>query len=132
MLLANLLRFSKALLIFASLTAILACCQNEQELRFNKGQWNEFDNRDWPVYPHRDRMLNDLVKNHKLTGLTYRQLIDLLGKPDNFVADDSTVSYEILTEFGWNIDPSHGKTLDLVLGADSTVTAHKISEWNRN
>ena len=74
-------------------------------------------------------MLNDLVKNHKLKGLTYQQLIDLLGTPGNFSDNDDTVRYEIFTGFESDIDPAYGKNLNLTLGADSIVASYKISEW---
>ena len=77
-------------------------------------------------------MLNDLVKNHKLKGLTYQQLIDSLGAPGNFSDNDDTVRYEIVTRFESDIDPTSGKNLNLTLGADSIVTSYKISEWKHN
>jgi hypothetical protein len=44
-------------------------------------KFNAFDKTGFAVggdlgsYPNRDRMLYDLIKNHKLKGLTYKQLI---------------------------------------------------------
>ena len=77
-------------------------------------------------------MLNDLVKNHKLQGLTYQQLIDSLGAPGNFGDNDHTVRYEIITGFKSDIDPTYGKNLNITLGPDSVVTSYKISEWKHN
>ena len=77
-------------------------------------------------------MLNDLVNNHKLKGLTYQQLIDSLGAPENFGDKDDTVRYEIITGFESDIDPTYGKNLNLTIGPDSIVTSYKISEWKHN
>jgi len=77
-------------------------------------------------------MLNDLVENHKLKGLTYRQLVDSLGAPGKFDNDDDTVRYEIITKFESDIDPTYGKNLNLTLGADSVVTSYRILDWKHN
>ena len=123
---------SKVVLIVASSTLIIACGQDKQESKFNKGRWEEFNDSDGGEYPYRDRMLNDLVKNHKLKDLTYQQLIDSLGAPGNFGDNGNTVRYEIITGFESDIDPTYGKNLNLTLGADSIVTSYKILEWKLN
>ena len=126
------LRISKALLIVANSTLIIACGKDKQELKFNKSQWGKFDDSDGGAYPYRDGMLNDLVKNHKLEGLTYQQLIDSLGAPEKFDNNDDTVRYEISTEYESDIDPIYGKNLNITLGADSIVKSYKVSEWKHN
>ena len=130
---------SKALFITASSMLAIACSSNKQEMgssdkqemRFNRGLWEKWEDINYPDvhHPYRDQMLNDLVKNHKLKGLTYQQLIDLLGTPGNFGDNDDTVRYEIFTGFKSDIDPTYGKNLNLTLGADSIVVSYKISEW---
>ena len=128
----NPLRLFGVLLIITSSILVLACGKDKQESKFDKGQWVKFDDSEGGDYPYRDRMLDDLVKNHKLTGLTYRQLIDYLGTPANFDNNDDTVRYEIIHGFESDIDPAYGKNLNLVLGSDSIVTSYKISEWKQN
>ena len=125
-------RLFGSLLIITCSILIIACGQDKQESKFNKGQWEEFNDSDGGEYPYREMMLNDLVKNHKLKGLTYQQLIDSLGAPGNFSDNDDTVRYEIVTRFESDIDPTSGKNLNLTLGADSIVTSYKISEWKHN
>jgi hypothetical protein len=123
---AKLLKLSIALLVITCSTLILACKPEKQELQFNKDTWQVREDMD---YPYRDKMLNDLVKNHRLKGLTYLQLIDSLGKPADFIEKDDTVRYEIIVGFESDIDPTYGKNLNLALGPDSVVTSYKISEW---
>jgi hypothetical protein len=120
------------LLIVASSTIVISCAQEKQELRFNKAQWEKFDDGEGGEYPYRDRMLNDLVKHHQLKDLTYKQLIDSLGTPGNFDNNDDTIRYEIISGFESDIDPTYGKHLNLTLGPDSTVASYKISEWKHN
>jgi len=128
----NPLRLFKALLVIASSILIVTCGQHKQESKFNKVQWAEFDDSNGGEYPHREKMLNDLVENHKLKGLTYRQLVDSLGAPGKFDNDDDTVRYEIITKFESDIDPTYGKNLNLTLGADSVVTSYRILDWKHN
>ncbi|GAB3573819.1 hypothetical protein [Hymenobacter daeguensis] len=130
--LTKLSRLLAGLLVFACSTLIISCAQNKNELKFNKAQWERFDDSEGGEYPYRDRMLGDLVEHHQLKGLTYKQLIDSLGTPGNFDNDDDTVRYEIITGFTSDIDPTYGKHLSLTLGADSTVTSYRISEWKHN
>jgi hypothetical protein len=122
-------RLFGSILIIACSILMIACGQDKQESMFNKAKWEEFNDSDGGEYPYRDGMLNDLVKNHMLKGLTYQQLIDSLGAPGNFSNNDDTVRYEIITRFESDIDPTSGKNLSLTLGADSIVTSYKISEW---
>ena len=122
-------KLTNALFITACSIGVIACNPDKQGLKFNKSNWEVKE--DWD-YPYRDRMLNDLVKNHKLVGLTYGQLIDSLGPPANTGNDSGSVSYEITTRFKSDIDPTSGKNLYIKLNPESVVTSYKISEWKNN
>ncbi|WP_118976528.1 hypothetical protein [Taibaiella koreensis] len=74
-------------------------------------------------------MLDDLMKNHKLIGLKYNQLIDSLGEP-NYL-EDSIISYRITEDYGSDIDPVYVKTLQFSISRDSIVTSFKIKEWKK-
>ena len=126
------MKLIKNLLIATNSLLVLACQPVSDDLKFDKSRWIKFNDSDGGEYPYRNRMLNDLVKNHKLKGLTYRQLIDSLGSPTNLDVLDGTVSYEITSKFDSDIDPTNGRNLDLILDADSTVISYKISEWKHN
>jgi hypothetical protein len=46
-------------------------------------------------------MLKDLTTNHKLKGLTYKQLVCILGNPQNNIVNDSNlIFYLIKIDFG--------------------------------
>ena len=67
-------------------------------------------------YPNRDRMLNDLIQNQKLRGLTHKQLVDKIGEPEkNTFGDTSILYYDILTDYGYDIDPVYIITLEFKL-----------------
>ena len=77
-------------------------------------------------------MLNDLINNHKLKGLTYRQLTELLGQPKQNMKDDSNaVYYNIIADFGHDIDPIYSKTLVIKLRNDSIVADYRIDETKK-
>ena len=79
-------------------------------------------------YPNRDNMLNDLIHNQKLKGLTYKQLIDKIGEPEKNAGDITIVYYDILTDYGYDIDPVYIKTLDFKLDKDSIVSDFRVNE----
>jgi hypothetical protein len=108
-----------------SLWSVLSGCK--QETKFNRDHWAIRD--DVGGFPHREQMLDDLVKHHQLKELTYKQLLDSLGEPSNYDEPDGRIRYLIAEDFESDIDPVHGKTLDLTLGPDSVVTSYKVSEW---
>ncbi|QDA60350.1 hypothetical protein [Hymenobacter jejuensis] len=100
---------------------------SKQETKFDRHQWAVVG--DLGSFPYREQMLGDLAKHHQLKGLTYTQLLDSLGEPSNYGEPDGTIRYLIFEGFGSDIDPEHGKTLDLTLGTDSVVTSYKVTEW---
>ena len=74
-------------------------------------------------------MLDDLIKNQQLKGLTYRQLIDKIGEPEkNVTGDSNTIYYNIITDYGSDIDPIYTKTFAVKFDGDSIVTDFKINE----
>jgi hypothetical protein len=73
-------------------------------------------------------MLNDLINNHHLKGLTYRQLIDSIGVP-HIDSGSYEAYYNIILDYGWDIDPVYSKDLVVQLNQDSVVTGFTIKEW---
>ncbi len=96
--------------------------------KFDRSKWNLKDDM-W--YPDRNSMVDDLVKNHKLKGLTYKELTKLVGEPDRWESNIDSPYYEIVTDFGSDIDPVYTKSLVVYLNKDSVITSLKILEWNK-
>jgi hypothetical protein len=117
----------RAIIIVLASIFLTSCNSNE---KFDKAKWQE--QGDLRIYTHRKSMLNDLTKNYKLTGLSYRQLINLIGEPekDNDQEKD-IIYYDIETDYGNDIDPIYTKTLQLKLTKDSTVESFTIKEWKK-
>jgi len=81
------------------------------------------------MYPERNKMLKDLVKNYRIKGLNYNQLIDLLGEPEKYSDEEpNTVTYNIVTDYGRDIDPVFIKNLEVKFSSDSIVIDVNINE----
>lgn len=95
--------------------------------KFDKMAWNE--KGDLGTYPNRKKMLKDLLNNYQLKGLTYKQLIDLLGEPETYSDEEpNTATYNIVTDYGGDIDPVYIKNLEVKFGADSIMRNVTINE----
>lgn len=116
-------RVSQAL-IFLSL--LLFSCTT----KFDKAKWQQ--ESDIGQFPYREKMVNDLVVNHKLKGLTYNQVIDLIGEPQkNLVVEKNKINYPIIVEYENDIDPVYTKTLVITINDDSLVSTFQIDEWKK-
>jgi len=95
-----------------------------------------FDKVLWATYKagveygtFRDEMLVDLTTNNKLKGIKYSELVELLGEPDYKGEEENEIKYEILIDYGRDIDPVYTKDLIFVISSDSLVTSWDIKEW---
>ena len=111
--------------LFLLLVVVLLLSCN-QSMTFDSAKWRMKDDIE---YPYRNKMLGDLTKNHKLVGLNHNQIIELLGTPQ--YEDSSRISYQVVHDYGSDIDPIYTKYLNLALSKDSIVTSFKIDEWKK-
>jgi len=89
------------------------------------------NDRDDTFYRNREIMITDLMKNHLKKGMSYSEIIDLIGKPNNYNnLKPKTIGYEVSVEYGWNIDPIRSKVLIIKLSEDSTIIDIKLEKWN--
>jgi hypothetical protein len=106
----------------------LGSCGTEQ-LDFEKSKWNESVDG---FYEYRESMAKDLMENHLEKGITYQQLTDLIGEPENFAnLKENTIGYTLMENYGWDIDPVETKTLMIELTADSLVQDFNIKHWKK-
>lgn len=113
-------------LILIMIIVLITSCSKPQ-IEFNKEKWNE---RDDMFYANREKMVKDLMKNHLKKGMTSKEVLNLLGSPENYQDDlPNTLSYEIAVDYGWNIDPQEGKTLYIEFTNDSVIKDINLKEW---
>lgn len=118
------IKITKLRLLIVLMVVLIWSCN--QSMDFDSAKWKMKEDIE---YPYRNKMLSDLTKNHKLIGLSYKQAIELLGIPQ--YEDSSRISYEVLQDYGSDIDPVHTKYLNLALSKDSIITSFKIDEWKK-
>lgn len=105
---------------------LLFSCEVEDK-KFGRATWNEKDDM---FYVNREKMVKDLMENHLKKGMTYQEIIDLLGQEENYQNNPpNTIGYEIMVDYVWNIDPQMGKTLYIELTTDSLVKEIRLEKW---
>ncbi len=94
------------------------------QIKFDKDRWLQKD----AGIPSSDRekMLTDITTNFKLVGMKYSQIIDLLGNPDYTDSMSHSLSYSIIVDYGYDIDPVYLKYLDFSISKDSVITSWKV------
>jgi hypothetical protein len=117
--------FLRHLIPFIILVGLISC-KNFGQIKFDKIKWMTKDDME---FPFRKKMLNDLTTNYKLAGLKYGEIIKLLGEP-NF-SDSSSFAYQVIEDYGSDIDPVYTKNLDFKFDKDSVITSYKIAEWKK-
>ncbi|HJS00445.1 MAG TPA: hypothetical protein VJ780_05885 [Flavobacterium sp.] len=119
---------STSKIAFIIILFILSNC-GKTDVEFNKLQWNEKND---VFYINRENMVNDLLKNHLKKGMTYKELRSLIGYPQNYETQNSnTIVYEIMENYGWDIDPIETKILMIKLSKDSLVETYEIKHWKK-
>ncbi|WP_298393071.1 hypothetical protein [Flavobacterium sp.] len=74
-------------------------------------------------------MINDLTLNHKLIGLSKIELVELLGEPENYSnVEPNSIYYNIVTDYGFDIDPVYIKNLKIEFNQSNQVKSFKIEE----
>ncbi len=119
-------KFLIAIVLSTSVLFFIISCN--QQMDFEKSKWNEQIDSTFPS-TYRSSMLKDLTANHKLIGLRCFQLEDLLGLPNN--KTNNTLTYDIVVEYGSDIDPIYTKSLVFKYSKDSVITSFKVIEWKR-
>ena len=100
-----------------------------KEMEFEKSKWNErFDG----FYEYRENMVQDLMENHLEKGMELKRVIELLGEPGNYQnKKENEITYELMVDYGWNIDPMEGKELYIEFDKDSIVTEYRLEHWGK-
>jgi hypothetical protein len=119
--------------ILLLLSICLAAC--DRSMPFEKTGWQMKYDGD---YPNRNAMVQDLLDKHKLNGMATHDITELLGQEDRVELvqlpksnGQNYMTYQVLQDFGSDIDPVHTKYLVLDFDMDSVVTNVELIEWKR-
>jgi len=105
------------LMIIFSLCFLAVC--GDKQVEFDQSNWNKSVDG---FYQFREVMVKDIMENHLKKGMTYKQLTDLIGEPENFGnLKTNTIGYTLMEDYGWDIDPVETKSLLIELTADSLI-----------
>lgn len=110
------------------LTLALYGCQ-DKGIPFNKTGWNEYADGE-PRPPLRSLMLDDLLSNHTLKGLSFHELVLKLGNPDNHqFTEPNRLRYEISVDYTTG-NIAHIKALDFYFSGDSIIIPWKVVQYD--
>jgi len=115
--------FKKIITCLVLLSLFTAC---RRPVKFDKEKWRAGDGLN---YKMRDNVLDDLLENYKLVGMNYKDVIRLLGKPDE--TDSLKTSYQIINtlgEYNPKNKPVYKKYLEFYFNKDSVVTRTNVYE----
>ena len=107
--------------------AFIGCEDNQ--IGFDKNGWNLYtDGQACP--PLREFMTKNLLSSHKIKGLTYQELINKLGKPDNNeFTPPNIIRYELTFKHKFG-DIFQVRTLDFCFSKDSIINSWKFEKYN--
>lgn len=121
-LLFSIMKLCQILLVLITITAC-----GSKEIEFDKLKWSKKIDG---FYQYREEMIEDLMSNHLHKRMTYKEVTDLLGNPENYSdLEKNTLAYGIMENYGWNIDPVESKTLMIKLTKDSLVSSFELIHW---
>lgn len=110
-------------LAMAGLTTLTACNNSS---KFDRKKWAYTDGLEYPL---RDDIVDDLMQNHHIKGLTFDQVIDSLGSPQR--RDPLKFTYQLLdNSFQYQLKkPVHKKSLIVYFSKDSVANRFEIYEF---
>ncbi|RVT98159.1 hypothetical protein EOD41_17460 [Mucilaginibacter limnophilus] len=112
---------SRVILVVIGLTVLLiSACSKKQ--KFDRALWKDGDGLE---FKYRDNMLDDLLQNHKIKGLTWKQVQDTLGRPQG--TKGLSTYYDIDIKYD-GYPPSYMKRLFIDFNQDSVAVNTRIYE----
>ena len=114
---------------FLTLLLFLVLISCNRNIKFNKANWQKKEDG---IYIHREEMIDDLIKNYHLETLNYKEIIKLLGSPENYSdAEAGVIYYNFITEYGNDIDPIFVKNLKIKTNNESKINTITFDEYKK-
>ncbi len=96
----------------------LFSCQNQ---KFDRKIWDKSDGG----YNLREPMVDDVIKNHLYIGMKYKDVINLLGKPNGKMSKNNKIYYVVFYNFYQELHIC----LTINFTCDSIVKSYSKVEW---
>ena len=93
-----------------------------EEMKFDEAKWKTKDDGD---YPHRAKMLNDILYNDSIRALHKDEILDLLGEPDRV---NENYLYYTINKKSLGFWTLHARTMVIKFSGDDTIEWIKIHE----
>jgi hypothetical protein len=127
------MEFKKVIFIGFLIFFVSGCNEN---IPFEKGKWKKQVDG---FYPYRDAMMESLLQSTEFKGKTLKQAFDILGKHDNWCDHNMyELKYQVLEEYGSDMDPVHTKYLvfelnssDKLIDSNTVIINYRIDEWKK-
>lgn len=100
---------------------------HEPKLKFDSYKWSVKDDIS---FPNREGMVDNLKDSGILKGMHKSNVIELLGIPE-FTDREGSIGYDIITDFGSDIDPVYTKTFVINFNSDSIVDYCGTQVWKK-
>lgn len=128
------MEFKRIVFLLLSVLAIQACQKKVEcvtKLKFDKRLW--LSNQQKDCYRDREKMLYDLLDNHKIKGLKYSEIEKLLGNVEiESTSHSKYVKYSITSEKDLTIDQRYSKELIIFLDRDSIAQSFMVANHDKN
>jgi hypothetical protein len=128
------MEFKRILFLLLSVLAIKACQKKVEcvtKLKFDKSLWLMNQQKD--CYRDREKMLYDLLDNHKIKGLKFSEIEKLLGRAEiESTSHSKYIIYTITTKKDSTIEQKYSKELIIFLDRDSIAQSFMVAKRNKN
>jgi hypothetical protein len=112
----------------------LSSCDSNKP--FEKNKWKKHVDG---FYPYRNDMVEDLLKTKEFKGRNISYVFEILGEHDDWCDHNMhELKYQVLVDYGRDIDPVHTKYLvfelnkaDTLIDSTTIVTGVRIDEWEK-
>ena len=118
----------KRIIIFLIIEIVFTGCCKKKQIAFDREGWN-FDTDAQAIPPLREFMTKSLLHDVRIKGMTTKELIDLLGEPENSIETPPNIlRYEITCEDQYD-DILEIESLDFYFNKDSIIESWKFEKY---
>lgn len=127
------MKFIRTLFLLIAIWTIESCQKKVEcvtKLKFDKSLWLKNQQKD--CYRDREKMLYDLLDNHKIKGLKYPEIVKLLGNSEiESTSHSKSIKYIVTTKNDSTIESKYSKELIIFLNRDSIAESIMVAKSDK-